>query len=300
MRILVSGSNGLLGKALCTSLFQDGQAIVRLLRTRGEGVFWDPAQGKLDIASLGEIDAVIHLSGDPIATGRWSVSKKQCIMDSRIDSTRFLSQTLATLPHPPKTFVCASALGFYGDRGVEWIDESSACGTGFLAEVCSAWETATEPARAAGIRVVHARFSMVLTKGGGGLATMLPAFRLGLGGPLGSGEQFVSWITLTDAVRAIRFVLDHPNIEGPVNFCTPNPVTQKTFAKTLGACLHRPAILPTPAFVLRILFGELADALLLASTRAKPTKLLNEGFTFSDPTLQDALQNELEKCVQQA
>ena len=251
MNVLVSGSSGLVGSALVAALNADGHRVKRLVRAAvrdaEDEVGWDPAGGVLDPAGLEGLDAVVHLAGENIASGRWTTAKKARIRDSRVKGTELLCQTLARLDRPPKTLVSTSAVGYYGDRGDEVLTEDSPPGHGFLAEVCEAWEAATEPAAAKGIRVVRLRIGVVLSPRGGALAKMLPAFKMGLGGRIGNGRQYMSWITLDDLVGVIRFALTNNELSGPVNAVSPNPVTNLEFTKTLGRVLHRPTVLPLPA-----------------------------------------------------
>ncbi|TWU13672.1 Epimerase family protein [Symmachiella macrocystis] len=294
MKFLVSGASGLVGGAVVQAFLDAGHDVARLVRRRisvsENDYFWDPAAGKLDPAALEGVDVIIHLGGDNIAEGRWTPEKKERIRDSRVDSTRLLAETAAKLEHPPKTFLCASAIGFYGDRGNETLDEGSSPGTGFLPEVCQAWEAACQPARDKGVRVVNLRFGMILSPDGGSLAKMLTPFKMGVGGKIGTGEQYYSWVSLLDVVRAMEFILDVPSLEGPVNIVTPNPVTNLKFTKTLGAVLSRPTVLPMPAFAARLAFGEMADGLLLASARVIPDKLRDAAFTFQHDQLGNCLQ----------
>ena len=233
--------------------------------------------------------AAIHLSGANVAAHRWTASYKREIESSRVQSTRALAQTLAGLRNPPQTFLIASAIGIYGNRGDELLDESSAPGSGFLADLCQQWEAATQPAVDAGIRVVNLRFGVILGPGPGALAKMLPVFRLGLGGPLGSGRQWVSWISLDDVIAAILFILDTPALAGPVNLTAPNPVTNAEFTRALSAAVHRPAVLPAPAFALRLALGQMADEALLSSARAVPSRLIAAGFQFARPNVAQGL-----------
>jgi uncharacterized protein (TIGR01777 family) len=252
---------------------------------------WNPAATP-PIASplvLERFDAAIHLSGANVAAHRWTPSYKQEIASSRVQSTRVLAETLARLRNPPQSLLVASAIGVYGNRGEELLDESSAPGSGFLADLCQQWEAAAQPAVDAGIRVVHLRFGVILGPGPGVLEKMLPVFRLGLGGPLGSGKQWVSWISLADILAAILFILDAETIDGPINLTSPNPVTNTELTRALAAAVHRPAAMPTPAFALRLALGEIADEALLSSTRAVPSKLLAAGFQFALPTVDQAL-----------
>lgn len=299
MKILVTGSTGLIGSALVQRLKGEGHAVVRLLRSRvspGEkGILWDIQSGTLDPQSLEGLDAAVHLAGENIGAGRWTLTRKAILRDSRVKGTRLLSETLARLEQPPKVLVCASAMGFYGDRGDEILNEVSSGGTGFLPDLCREWEAASEPAREKGIRVVHLRIGLVLSADGGALKKMLPPFKMGVGGRLGSGKQFMSWIALDNLVGVIEHVIRNDTLAGPVNAATPNPVTNREFTKTLGLVLRRPTILPVPAFAVRLLFGEMGDALLLASARLEPARLAASGFAFRYPELEAALRYVLNK-----
>jgi hypothetical protein len=292
MRILVSGGTGLIGGALVARLRAAGHAVTILTRRAAAGpdaITWDPAAGTLDAAALEGLDAVVHLAGESIGTGRLSAARKRAIMDSRAGGTRLLATTLAGLRTPPAVLVSASGINYYGSRGDEVLREGSLSGKGFLAEVCRAWEGATAPAAAAGIRVAVLRIAMVLAAEGGALARMLPLFRAGGGGPLGPGTQWWSWITLGDLVAAIERALADETLSGPVNAASPQPVTNREFTRALAAALHRPAVLPAPAFALRMALGSLADELLLASIRVEPAALLARGFRFAEPELAGAL-----------
>ena len=295
MRIVISGSSGLIGSALASSLADAGNEFIRLVRRRRDAdsstAYWDPAAGAIETSRLEGADAVVHLAGESIAAGRWSADKKRRIRDSRVDGTRLLSETLADLDHMPAVLVSASAVGIYGDRGDELLTERSELGHGFLAEVGAEWEAATEPARTAGIRVVNLRIGVVLAAGGGALAAMQPVFRLGLGGPLGPGTQYMSWIELDDLVRAIEHVLSAEELEGPVNAVAPMPVTNRVFSRTLGRVLGRPVILFVPSAALRLAFGEMAQETLLASARVSPERLTASGFAFDHPELEGALRH---------
>ncbi len=295
MKILVSGSTGLIGSSLIPLLESRRHQVYRLVRSKPHpgDIFWDPAENRLDAAHLEGFDAVIHLAGDPIAEGRWTEEKKARIRDSRVKGTRLLSESLAKLSNPPKTLLCASAVGYYGHRGEESLHEGSAAGSGFFADVGKAWEAAADPARGKGIRVVHLRFGIVLTPTGGALKKMLPPFRLGLGGSFGSGRQYMSWIELEDALSAIYHTLMTHDLEGPVNIVSPLPLTNRDFSHTLGRELGLPVLFRIPAFAVRLLFGEMADEALLASTRAEPRKLLDSGFKFRYNALDTALKNIL-------
>ena len=292
MKIVVSGATGLIGSALVEALTSGDHEVVPLVRRRpaaGEhAVAWDPERGSIDRAGLEGGDAVIHLAGENVF-GRWSPAKKHRIRDSRVLGTRLLTDALASLARPPATLLAASAIGYYGDRGEEELSEQSAPGEDFLAHVSRDWETATAPATRAGIRVVNMRFGVVLTTRDGALAKMLPAFRLGLGGPIGSGNQYVSWIALPDAINAILHVLTHADLFGPVNMTAPHPVSSREFAKTLGKVLGRPAVVTVPAFALRMAFGADGAAMLQSGQRVLPARLLASGFTFSLEALEPTL-----------
>lgn len=290
-RVLVTGAGGLVGGALCRSLEQDGIEVHRLVRHEPAGPAehrWDPAAGTFDATDI-RVDAVVHLAGESIAEGRWTAAKKARIRDSRVDGTRLLCEGLAGMDTPPGALVCASAIGFYGDRGDDVLGETSAQGGGFLAEVCGAWEAAADPARAAGLRVVHLRLGVVLDGSGGALAKMLTPFRLGVGGRIGSGRQFMSWITLDDLVQVIRHALDSDALAGPVNAVAPGALTNAEFTKALGRALRRPTIFPLPGPVARLVMGEMAQELLLASTRVSPTALEAADFPFRHPDINTAL-----------
>ena len=296
MKVVVSGSSGLVGSALVPHLREEGHEVLRLVRgpaTVAGEISWDPKAWKLDPAALEGCDAVIHLAGASIAEGRWTAARKELIRQSRVDSTRFLAQTLAALAKPPEVLISASAIGFYGDRGEEELDEKSPVGFGFLAEVCRQWEAAAEPAAKAGIRVVHPRLGMVLDGSGGALGRMLLPFRMGLGGALGSGKQWVSFIHLEDVVHILSLALRQQDWAGPLNVVAPTPVRQRDFAAALAGELHRPALLWTPGFLLEALLGEMAEELLLASTRVLPRCLLAAQYPFRSPNLESALQDAL-------
>jgi hypothetical protein len=292
MNVLVTGSSGLIGSALCSALTRDGHTVRPLLRTRQPARFWNPDAGKLAPDVLEGNEAVVHLAGENIA-GRWTAEKKLRIHDSRLKGTRLLCEAIATLPTPPRVLVCASAIGYYGNRSDEVLREDSKPGSDFLAHVCCEWEAATKPAADAGIRVVNLRFGVVLSGRGGALAKMLTPFRLGAGGIIGDGRQYWSWVALDDAVAAIQFALTNETLNGPVNVVAPNPATNREFTKTLGRVLRRPTLLPMPGFAARLAFGEMADALLLASQRVEPAKLRAAGFQFRFPQLESALRHTL-------
>jgi len=299
MKLLISGSSGLVGSKLCQKLESDTEnEIVRLVRTKPAEsqvmtAFWDPSKNHLPTESLSGIDAVIHLGGANIADKRWSPNEKKMIYNSRVQSTQLLSRSLAAMEEPPRLFLCASAIGFYGDRAEARVDETSARGQGFLPDVCEAWEHATQPAVKAGIRVVNMRFGMILDKNGGALAKMLLPFKLGLGGKIGSGSQYWSWITLDDVINAIQFCLKNNEIEGPVNFVAPDEVTNLDFTKTMGKVLGRPTFLPVPARVIKTLFGEMGQELMLCSARVVPQRLQAAGFQFQHASLEEGLRGIL-------
>jgi uncharacterized protein (TIGR01777 family) len=292
MTILLTGASGMLGTAIGSVLSRRGVRLLTLVRREPKGpdeLRWDPATARLDEPErLEGLDAAVHLSGASVASRRWTESYKCEMTQSRVASTRFLSERLAALRQPPSVLVKASAVGFYGDRGDEVLDEDSAAGTGYFPELCAAWEAAARQAADAGIRVVHLRFGVVLGPKGGAMDRLRPLFRLGLGGRLGSGRQWMSWISEEDAVAAALFTLENPILSGPVNVVAPQPVTNADFTRELARAVHRPAVLPAPAFALRLAFGEMADEALLASTRALPKRLTQAGFVFTHPTLPEA------------
>jgi len=298
MRTLVTGSTGLIGSALVQTLASRHYDVHRLVRSAPQPgrpeIRWDPGTGQIRSAELEGFEAVVHLAGENLAQGRWTETVKQRIRQSRVQSTRLLGETLARLRRRPRVLVSASAVGYYGDRGEELLDESSSPGSGFLADLCREWEAATEPAAAAGIRVVLMRTGIVLARHGGALRKMLPLFRLGLGGRLGSGRQYMSWITLHDQIEAIEYILINEAIAGPVNLVSPQPVNNREFTRALGRVLRRPTILPVPAMVLRLAFGQMADEALLASARVMPRRLSAAGYRFADPELEPALREVLQ------
>jgi uncharacterized protein (TIGR01777 family) len=295
MQVLVSGSSGMVGSALVPLLTDAHHQVRRLVRSGGDSTdaSWRPDRGELDARALTGIDAVVHLAGVSIGDARWSAARKAAIIDSRVVSTRLLAERIAKSAAPPKALLVASAVGFYGDCGDRWLDESSPVGSGFLAEVCREWEAATRPALDAGVRVVHLRFGFILSPKGGGLRKMLTPFRLGLGGAMGGGKHWMSWIALDDVVGAIAHVLKSETLNGAVNLVAPNPVTNGEFTATLGRALGRPTFFAMPTVAARLAFGEMADELLLASQRVKPAKLLASGFSWQWPTLDGALRHLL-------
>lgn len=289
-RVVVTGASGFIGSLLLPALAADGHRVTRLVRRlpREGELRWDPAGGGLDPAALRGMDAVIHLAGENIAT-RWTAARKRAILESRRTGTRLLAEALARAPGGPRTLISASAIGFYGERGEEILTEQSAAGHGFLPEVCQAWEAATLPAEAAGVRVVRIRIGLPLSPAGGVLQRMLLPFRLGLGGRLGSGKQWMSWIGADDLVGVFRHALGNAGLRGAVNAVSPNPERNAAFTAALGRALHRPAGLPVPAMALRLLFGQLADEAILASTRVMPEALRCSGYRFRHLTLHEAL-----------
>ena len=298
MRVLVSGASGLIGSELVRVLEAAGHEVVHLVRAESlagpSRIVWDPAVGRLEATRFEGLDAVFHLAGEGVAQPPWTAEKKARIRDSRVASTRLLAETLARLDRKPAVFACASAIGYYGDRGDEELDETSPPGTGFLADVCRHWEAATRPAAAAGIRVVRMRFGLVLSQRGGAFARTLPMFRRGLGGRLGSGRQYVSWIMLDDVVAAIQRILADSSLDGPINVVGPNPVRNLELTQTTAGLLHRPAPLPVPAFLLRLKLGEMADELVLVSQRVYPRRLQAAGHAFAYPELEPAIRRLLE------
>lgn len=295
--VCVSGSTGLIGSTLVPFLTAGGHRVRRIVRKNSTGdpnvIAWDLAQGTLEAEKLDGADAVVHLAGENLAAERWTEAKKRRVLESRVNGTRALAETLARLERPPKVLIVASAIGYYGNRGNAVLDEDERPGQGFLADVCRQWEAAAQPTVERGIRVVHARFGIVLSPRGGALAKMLPLFRLGLGGRLGDGQAYWSWISLDDAVGAIHQALITPSIAGSMNAVTPNPVRNGEFTRTLARVLGRPALLPVPVFALHLALGEMADEMLLASTRAIPRRLFAAGYEFRHPTLEVALRHLL-------
>ncbi len=295
MRVAITGAGGLIGKALRKRLAGDGHEVIcvgRYMSAHPPDVRWSIPHGQLNGTSLEGLDAVVHLAGEPIV-GKWTHDKKRAIRDSRVDGTRLLAATLANLQHKPAILISASAVGYYGDRGDEVLDESSGRGEGFLAGVCQAWEAAARPAVEAGIRVVHARLGVVVSGDGGALKQMLPAFRLGLGGPLGSGRQWMSWIGLDDVVAAVLHLIADSAVSGPVNLVSPQAVTNRQFTRSLAKVLRRPAVLAVPRFTARLAFGALADEALFASQRVEPGVLKHSGYGFIQPGLEQELRAAL-------
>jgi uncharacterized protein len=295
MTVAISGSSGLIGSSVRRVLEQRGHAVrplVRRVAANDNEIRWDPEHGSVDDARLSGVDAVIHLAGESLAQ-RWSNDAKQRIRDSRIKGTSTLSRSLAQLEQKPRVMLSGSAIGIYGSRGDETLDESSTPGNDFLASVCVAWEAATQPAVAAGIRVVNLRSGLVLSPTGGALEKMLTPFRLGVGGRFGTGEQWMSWIALADYVEALMFLIDNVSIAGPVNLVAPNPVTNRELTRVLARVLRRPAFFHVPRAALVLALGEMAEGTVLASQRVRPRALLEAGFNFTLPTLEAALRAEL-------
>jgi uncharacterized protein (TIGR01777 family) len=292
--VAITGASGFLGSALTSSLQADGHRVLRLVRggvTSGDEIGWDPDAGRIDAPAFEGIDAVVHLAGEGIGERRWSADQKRRILDSRARGTAVLTAAIASRERKPRVLVSASAIGYYGSRGDEPLTENSSPGDDFLADVCKTWERETRPAADAGIRVVNMRTGIVLARHGGTLERMLLPFRLGIGGKQGSGRQWMSWISLADHVAAMRTAIDDARLSGPVNFTSPNPVTNAEFAAALGRVLNRPTVLPTPMFVLKLRYGEeLIDSLLLASQRVLPSKLEEIVFSFEYPVLVPALE----------
>ena len=295
MKVLIAGSSGLVGKRLVDELQSQNHDVSRLVRRAAKDgeIQWDPKNQQLDASELEGFDAVVHLGGESIAEGRWNPAKKRRIRDSRVDSTTLLSGRLADLANKPSAFLCASAIGYYGSRGDEVLTESSSAGSDFLANVCQEWESATSVAVDAGIRVVNLRTGVVLDPEGGALSKIITPFKLGAGGVVGSGAQYWSCVALGELTNIIAYSLTNSSISGPVNGVCPHPTTNREFTKTLGAILKRPTIFPLPAFAARLMLGEMADALLLASARVMPQKLTDAGYDFQFPTLESSLRDAL-------
>jgi len=291
MRTLITGASGLIGSALVESLHTKGHAIRCLQRnknTRSPNI-WNTDVFNLQESEKETFDTIIHLAGENVAEGRWNENRKKRIMESRIKGTRELIHLLSKLPSFPATFICASAIGYYGSRDSELLTEESEAGKGFLAEVCKKWENEAQQAQQLGCRVVNLRFGMVLSPRGGALHKMLPAFKAGLGGPIGSGKQYMSWVSIRDLVEIVDFAINDESLHGPVNVVSPVPVTNREFTRCLAEVLSRPAILPAPPFALRLMFGEMADEMLLAGSRVKPEKLISSGYSFQDVNLAETL-----------
>ena len=290
MKIAIAGASGLVGSALIPSLTNDGAAITRLVRGAAKSgeIEWHPNQDQLDEQTLAGFDVIINLAGENIAGGRWTDEQKRKIRDSRVGGTHLLSEAIAKMDVKPSAFICASATGIYGDRDDETLDEQSESGGGFLAGVCREWEKACEPAIKAAVRVVNLRLGPILGREGGMLSKLLTPFKMGMGGKVGSGKQYISWVALDDVVNAIKLAISNQTIRGPVNIVSPNPVTNEEFTRTLGHVLNRPTALAMPAFAARLAFGEMADEMLLASQKVLPKKLMSMGFEFKFAQLEAA------------
>lgn len=298
MRILITGVSGLLGRTLSWYLEAAGHEVIGLSRRRSEsGDFWDLDSGVISITSSDSVDAVIHLAGENVAGGRWSTAKKERIMQSRVRGTRLVAEYCAGLKVKPKVIISASGVGYYGETGDEVVDESSVRGNLFLSDVCSAWEIAMMPAEDAGIRVVYARLGMVLSSDGGALSKMLPAFKLGLGGVVGSGRQWMSWVSMRDVLGVFEMLLADEGVGGPVNVASPNPVTNRDFTRELAGAVHRPALVPLPSFLVRLMFGQMGQELLLVSSRVEAGKLNRLGYKYHHADLEDALQDIVDEGV---
>ncbi len=297
MKIVITGSTGMVGSMLVPFLEGHDHQVIRLRRGISDkgtaDAVWDPADGVLPTSAVQGVDGVVHLSGAGIADRRWTGARKRVLRDSRVKTTRLLCETLTGLSPPPRVIVVASAVGFYGNRSDDVLDESDGPGHGFLAELARDWELAADPARECGIRVIHLRTGIVLSPTGGALGKMLPAFKLGLGGMLGSGRQYMSWIALDDLLGVVWQCLADERLQGPVNAVSPGPVTNREFTKMLGRVLRRPTVFPVPAPAIRLLFGEMGDEALLSSTRVTPVKLETSGFMFRYPELEGALRHVL-------
>jgi uncharacterized protein len=295
-RLLLTGSSGLIGSALLTSLRAHGAQVARLLRGPASGedqISWDPAR-PLSPEAVSGFDAVVHLAGESVV-GRWTTAKKSRIRNSRVTGTRNLAQSVAKTKNHPRVLITASAVGYYGDRADEVLNEQSASGAGFLADVCREWEAANQPAADAGIRTVQMRIGVVLSPDGGALQKMLPPFRMGVGGNLGSGRQWMSWIHIQDMVGAVHHILKNDLLQGPVNMVAPKPVTNAEFTGTLASVLSRPAVFPVPAFAAKLLFGQMAEEVLLAGQRVEPARLITSGYPFQYSDLHKALEAVLKK-----
>jgi hypothetical protein len=295
MRIAVTGASGLIGSALTASLTSDGHEVVALVRRppRGAGeARWDPRAGTVDAGALAGCEAVVHLAGAPVAQRRWSARRKKVLLDSRVDGTATIARAMAALDPKPRVLVAGSAIGYYGETGDRFVDEDSPAGTGFLADLVQAWEAAADPARAAGIRTVHARTGLVVSPQGGAWGVLFPFFRAGLGGRLGSGGQFWSFIALHDEVAALRYAIDNEELSGPVNLTGPEPRTNNEITKAMGRVLHRPTALPVPSFALHAVLGEFAGDV-TGSQRVCPKRLLDAGFTFTYPGIDEAIKAAL-------
>ena len=295
VKIAISGASGLIGKELSSQLESAGHEVHRLVRKpsdKPQEIFWDPTGTELSTNELEGFDAIVHLAGEPIANGRWTKKLKDKIMNSRVDGTKTLVETISQLKSPPSVFLSASAIGYYGAQcGDEIIDETGTKGGGFLADVCEAWEEASRSQKLEHTRLVNLRIGVVLDKEGGALGKMLLPFKMGVGGVLGSGRQWMSWISLHDVVRGIIYALERETITGPINLVSPNPVKNKKFTKALGKALNRPTVLPAPEFAMKMAFGEMGTETILSDQRILPNQLLEHGFEFEHPKIDDAFQS---------
>jgi uncharacterized protein (TIGR01777 family) len=289
MKVSITGSTGLVGSALTSSLSNSGHEVIRMKRPAD----WDLERSFVNASSLEGADAVVHLAGENIASGRWTAARKQRILDSRVKGTKLIAEAVSRMDKRPQVLISASAIGYYGDRGSEILREDSPAGSGFLADVCRRWEEATSPATRKGVRVVHVRLGLVLSSRGGALEKMLLPFKLGLGGKIGSGNQYWSWITLEDVCGAVIHCMEASGLHGPVNLVGPAPATNAEFTKALGKVIKRPTLFPLPAFAARLALGEMADALLLASARVEPAKLVASRFVFKHRQLEHTLRSIL-------
>lgn len=301
MKVAITGASGMVGSALKDRLQAEGDEVVSFVRHTADAqtgnFLWNPEAGSIDKAGLSGVEAVVNLAGENIAAKRWTTEQKEKIRASRVKGTTLIANTIAGLANKPEVFVSASAIGFYGDRGDEMLTENSAPGNGFLAEVCREWEQSTKAAEASGVRLVWARFGVILSKNGGALQKMLPIFQLGGGGIIGSGKQYMSWVTLDDVVNALVFAIKNKSVTGAVNIVAPNSVRNSEFTDALGHALHRPVVLPLPAFAAKIIMGEMADELLLSSARVEPLALEGNKFNFEYPNLAGALLHTLGKSA---
>jgi len=294
MKILISGASGLIGKAIGNSLTNQGHRVVSLQRKSSSFTpYWDIENGIIDLGPHQKIDVIIHLAGESIVEGRWNRQKKEKIKNSRVISTKLLSEYFSKAKYQPKILISGSAIGFYGNRGDEELSEKSKKGTGFLSDVCFQWEDATSLASQSGIRVVNTRFGMVLSSKGGALKKMLLPFKIGVGGIFGNGNQYISWITINDVVGIINHIIKNESLQGPINVVSPNPVTNYMFTKILGEKLNRPTLFPLPAFLAKILLGEMAEELVLSSIKVLPRKLQKSGYVFKNTTLESAFKDTL-------
>lgn len=298
MKFLVTGASGLVGTALLSFLHAKNHEVYRLVRQPNQSnhtIYWNPVENQLAPKSLENFEGVVHLAGENIASGPWTSQKKEKILQSRLKGTQLLSQTLATLKHPPSIFISASAMGYYGHRGDEILDEESHAGVGFLSQVAQQWEAATQPAQQAGIRVVQLRLGMILSNQGGAFPKIKRPFELGLGGRVGEGRQYISWIALADVIGIVEHILKTENLQGPVNATAPHPVTNTEFSKVLGRVFKRPTLFSVPAFAIRLILGEMGEELILSSIRVKPKRLLETGYSFQYNLLEEALHHLMQK-----